>query len=103
MKPNNNLKSSAVIIFLSSISIFLLPRCTVVNQETAAYQNILEFADNIKVINTHEHQRQPKDFGLDTISFHFYHLLHATYLMQDVISAGGNKIGSGLFWSNRCK
>jgi len=99
MKPNNNLKSYVVIIFLSCISIILTTRCTVADQEAATYQNILEFTDNIKVINTHEHQRQPKDFGLDTIDLHFYHLLHATYLMQDVISAGGIRLELDSLWA----
>ena len=92
MEPIRNAKSYVVIIFLSFISIILIPRCTIDDQK-ATYRNILEFSDNIKVINTHEHQRQPKDFGLDTIAFNFYHLLHATYLMQDVISAGGTRLG----------
>jgi len=93
MKINRSIKTYVVTILLSCISIILLPGCKVGDQKTTSYKNILEFADNIKVIDTHEHQRQPKDFGLDTIEFNFYHLLHATYLMQDVISAGGTRLG----------
>ena len=53
MEPIRNAKSYVVIILLSFISIILIPRCTIDDQK-ATYRNILEFSDNIKVINTHE-------------------------------------------------
>jgi hypothetical protein len=42
----------------------------------------MDFADNVKVINTHEHQHWPEEYG--DIHVRFYHLIHASYLMQDL-------------------
>jgi hypothetical protein len=42
------------------------------------------------VINTHEHQHHPEEYGVERVSF--YHLVHGAYLMQDIISAGGKRL-----------
>lgn len=52
------------------------------------YNNLMEHANTIKVINTHEHQRTPSD--LEYSKFNFWTLLHKSYLMADVVSAGAN-------------
>ncbi len=52
------------------------------------YLNIRDHADKIKVINTHEHQHHPSEYGYG--EFRFHHLLMNTYLAADVVSAGAN-------------
>lgn len=90
MKTHKRSKTYLLIGFLGCISLMVLQRCTVDNQKSTTYQKILNFADGIKVINTHEHQHRPEEYGLDTLNF--YHLLHGAYLMQDIISAGGERL-----------
>ena len=59
------------------------------NREST-YERILEYSNEIPVINTHEHQHEPAEYEVDTLNF--FHLLHGSYLMQDLISAGGNRL-----------
>lgn len=59
------------------------------NRESA-YERILEYSNELLVINTHEHQHEPAEYDIDTANF--FHLLHGTYLMQDLISAGGSRL-----------
>jgi hypothetical protein len=47
----------------------------------------MAFADQVKVINTHEHQHWPEEYG--DLNFRLPHLIKASYLMSDVVSAGG--------------
>lgn len=58
------------------------------NQSTN--ERILEYSDGILVVNTHEHQHEPVEYEIDTLNF--FHLLHTAYLMQDLVSAGGNRL-----------
>jgi hypothetical protein len=44
------------------------------------------FIDNIRVINTHEHQRIPPDYN--ERNYNFYSILASTYLESDLVSAG---------------
>lgn len=44
----------------------------------------------MKVINTHEHQHWPEEYGDHT--FCLYHLFHESYLMSDIVSAGGYRL-----------
>jgi len=90
MKTNRNLKTFTLIGFLGCLSLVVLHKCTIDDQKNLVYQNILKFTQDIKVINTHEHQHKPEEYGLDTLNF--YHLLHGAYLMQDIISAGGQRL-----------
>jgi hypothetical protein len=46
----------------------------------------MDYANSLKVINTHEHQRTPTD--LEYTKFNFWTLLHKSYLRADVVSAG---------------
>jgi len=86
MKNYKNFKRFLLISFMAGISTFAFQECTIDNQKADIYQNILKFTDGIKVINTHEHQRRPDEFGFDSVSF--YHLLGQTYLFHDVVSSG---------------
>ncbi|MEN8228347.1 MAG: amidohydrolase family protein [Bacteroidota bacterium] len=55
-----------------------------------SYQALMDFANGVKVINTHEHQHWPEEYGDHT--FRITHLFHASYLMSDIVSAGGERI-----------
>jgi len=61
--------------------------CNTDDPKDETYEGLLKFTDGIKVINTHEHQRRPDEFGLDSVNF--YHLVMNAYLMHDLVSAGG--------------
>jgi uncharacterized protein len=50
------------------------------------YQIIRDYMDQISVINAHEHQHLPEEFG--DHEFGFYHVLATTYLSSDIRSAG---------------
>jgi len=56
------------------------------NHNDESYQRIRDHADQVKVINTHEHQHRPEEYG--NYRFRFYHLVAASYLAADVRSAG---------------
>lgn len=73
------------------ISLAFMNQCGI--NESSTYRKIRDHADQIKVINTHEHQHWPEEFG--NYSFGFYHLIAASYLAADISSAGVN----GLDWN----
>ena len=50
------------------------------------YRDIRGYLDQIRVINAHEHQHLPGEYG--DHEFGFYHLLATTYLSSDIRSAG---------------
>jgi len=50
------------------------------------YNSLMEHANSVKVINTHEHQRTPSE--LEYSKFNFWTVLHKSYLRADVVSAG---------------
>ena len=85
--------------FFSVISITLLivlilalfNQCTL--QPQTSYQRIKDRADAIRVINAHEHQHLPEEYG--NLTYRFYHLIHHSYLMADVVSAGGTRLDNG--------
>jgi hypothetical protein len=70
-------------LYISSV-IFALVQCQDAADHT--YQTIRQDIDEIKVINAHEHQHWPEDFG--DHAFGFYHVLSTTYLSSDIRSAG---------------
>jgi hypothetical protein len=74
------------ISFLALISMLFFQNCTPDNGKPDTYGNILKYVDGIKVINTHEHQRRPDEFGLDSVGF--YHILGQTYIYHDLMSSG---------------
>lgn len=67
-----------------ALSVLLLNQCR--NNIDSAYKRIREHADNIKVINTHEHQHWTEEIPAN--NFRFYQLLASSYLAGDVTSAG---------------
>jgi len=78
--------SSVLILIFMSLSFFFINQCDI--NEDAFYRRIRDHADQVKVINTHEHQHWPEEFG--DYHFRFYHLIVASYLSADVSSAGAN-------------
>jgi len=82
----NNIKRFLFISFMAGITTLAFQKCTSDNEDADLYQSILKFTDGIKVINTHEHQRRPDEFGLDSVNF--YHILGQTYLYHDLVSSG---------------
>jgi len=58
--------------------------------EKDVYIKIMDYANNVKVIDTHEHQHWPEEYA--PLPFNFYHLLQGGYLMNDVISAGSKRL-----------
>jgi hypothetical protein len=71
-----------IIIIIGLTALFL--SCT--KTKTTTYDRLQEFMDTIKVINTHEHQRQFPQYEGQKINF--YTLLNHSYLQADLISAG---------------
>ena len=90
MKTCKNFEALLLIVFLVCTSLVVIQSCTQDNQKTNTYQKILNYTNEIKVINTHEHQHRPEEYGLDTLDF--YHLLHGSYLIQDILVAGGERL-----------
>jgi hypothetical protein len=71
---------------IMAISVLILSQCS--TDESTTYTSIRDYADRIKVINTHEHQHLPEVYG--DYHFRFYHLMAASYLAADISSAGAN-------------
>jgi hypothetical protein len=65
--------------------VFLLCRC--MSSEDTTFKRLKAYTDEIKVINTHEHQHWPEEFG--DHHYRLFHLFSTTYLMSDIVSAGG--------------
>jgi len=68
------------------LSLLCISQCDL--NEEAIGTRIREHADQIKIIDTHEHQHWPEEFG--DYHFRFYHLIAASYLASDVCTAGAN-------------
>ncbi len=62
-------------VFLFS-ALFALVKCSAPDSDV--YNRLMEYAGSIKVINTHEHQRNPADLGFEKYSF--WVLLNKSYL-----------------------
>ena len=78
--------SSVFMLPLLAITLLFINQCDV--NEDAVYRRIRDHADQVKVINTHEHQHWPEEYG--DHHFRFYHLIATSYLSADVSSAGAN-------------
>jgi len=59
--------------------------------KNSTYNRLMNYANTIKVVNTHEHQRVPAE--LEFKKFNFWTLLSKAYLNADLISAGGKYLG----------
>jgi hypothetical protein len=76
---------SIILSFLYlSLVVITLSQCQ--NPADKTYQGIKQAIDQIRVINAHEHQHRPEEFGVH--EFGFYHVLSTTYLSSDIRSAG---------------
>ena len=62
-------------------------------QAGACYEGLKTYADGIRVINAHEHQRWCEENAV--MQMKLSHLIHAAYLGADVASAGGSWMSSG--------
>ncbi len=82
MKPKKSIFAQVTSLLL--ITLFL--SCSV--QKTDNYNSLMEYANTVKIINTHEHQRTPSD--LEYSKYNFWTLLHKSYLRADVVSAGAH-------------
>lgn len=83
-KTSANIKTLFLVLLIFTIS------CS--SPEKEIYNRLMEHANSVKVINTHEHQRHPKD--LEYKEYNFWTLLNHSYLMADVVSAGGSYFNS---------
>ncbi len=63
-------------------------RCA--KQNTSTYSRLRDYADTIKVVNTHEHQRWFPQY--DGQALNFYTLLAHSYLQADLFSAGAPEL-----------
>ena len=77
----STIAQSSILILFTLILGCSVPKNKVFNQ-------LMEHANSVKVVNTHEHQRHPKDLGYEV--YNFWTLLSHSYLMADVSSAGGS-------------
>ncbi len=71
--------SILITIFICSVS-----NCKEIS--TTTYDRLKAYIDTIKVINTHEHQREPADYA--GRNYTFYTILANSYLQADLVSAG---------------
>lgn len=71
------------VLFIIILAVFST-NCT--NAKTSIHEQLKDYIDTIKIINTHEHQRwYPQYDGHD---INFYTLLNHSYLQADLVSAG---------------
>ena len=89
MKASN--KSSFGISLSLALMCLLLLHCNTKPANT--YEALLARADRVKVINTHEHQHWPEEYG--DLHFGLFHLIQNSYLMSDIVSAGGEGLEMG--------
>lgn len=75
-----------VTLSIALITAGILNQCR--DDQKDVYTRIRDHTDKIKVINTHEHQHMPGEYG--EYKFRFYHLIPASYLAADITSAGSN-------------
>jgi hypothetical protein len=89
------MKRSKIVFLLTSslllTSLIFLNQC--IGKEEPVYKRLRDHAEKVVVINTHEHQHWPEEYG--NYKFRFYHLVAASYLASDVNCAGAN----GYDWS----
>jgi hypothetical protein len=56
--------------------------------DNSVYNRLRSYADEIRVIDTHEHHRLPEEYG--DHKFGFYHQVYFSYLREDLVSAGSS-------------
>jgi len=70
-------------------------QCT--TSEKDIYTDLMSYANTIKVVNTHEHQRWPNELEFET--YNFWVLLSKAYVNADLVSAGSNYLSPELLKS----
>lgn len=68
------------------VTIFVGSAINCKETNTALYDRLKAYIDTIRVINTHEHQREPADYAGQKHTF--YTILANSYLHADLVSAG---------------
>ena len=89
MRASDRLYSAFNYLF-AFILLFLTASCS--DDHGLMYESLKNYANEIKVINTHEHQRWCEENA--SLNYNLSHLIQSAYLMADVVSAGGTRIGS---------
>jgi hypothetical protein len=74
--------------FLVLLFPFLANSCN--RSPDSLYNNLKGHFDEIRVINTHEHQRWSEEH--DSLNYKLSHLIQSAYLSADLVSAGGSWI-----------
>ncbi len=86
-KMKFKMKRKNLLIALSTIIIFVIVCMVLTNQKgSAVYNQLRKHADQIKVVDTHEHQfmlKKTEDFSAD-----FPYIVRSSYLIADIWSAG---------------
>lgn len=84
MKTADKISGRILILWSVFLLAILLTNCA--NPGGRVIKRLKTYAKSIPVVDTHEHQRSPSDFGLDELNF--YTLLRSSYLGNDLVSAG---------------
>lgn len=80
-------------VFTKIISLFLVVLITACSTpKNDVYKSLMEYANSVKVINTHEHQRTPSE--LDYSKYNFWTLVLKSYLQADVVSSGAKNLNT---------
>lgn len=82
------MKTVRLLFFAALLLILSFPGIQCSAPQKEVYNRLMEHANSVKVVNTHEHQRNPKD--LDYNEYNFWVLLNHSYLLSDVVSSGGS-------------
>jgi hypothetical protein len=82
-----SLRQTAAVFLLVGLVAFLA-RCA--KQDASTYSRLRDYADTIKVVNAHEHQRWFPEH--DGQALNFYTLLAHSYLQADLVSAGAPEL-----------
>lgn len=79
-----------IFFYVSFIIIFAGLSTHCANTKISTYEQIKDYIDQIKIINTHEHQRWFPQY--DGHNINFYTLLNHSYLQADLVSAGAPQL-----------
>ena len=79
-----------LITFLFVIFLFFGLANNCGRETNITHQRLREYINTIKVINTHEHQREPAEYAGH--KYNFYTLLANSYLKSDLVSAGASPL-----------
>jgi uncharacterized protein len=86
------MKTKKLSLFLSTLLFCIVIQTGCTTSQTRIYNDLMEYAGTIKVVDTHEHQRNPNNLNYQL--YNCWTLLNHSYLMADVISAGGTSLST---------